>query len=63
MLCRDGIQNYKDQLNFQVVSGVKGNKKHFYKYIAAKKEIRELSGNQVMKNSEKLTEVISVFLN
>lgn len=54
---------FRIPLNFQVVTDMKGNKKHFCKYIAVKKKIGELSGNQLTNNLEKLTEVINVLFN
>ncbi|KAK4831483.1 LOW QUALITY PROTEIN: hypothetical protein QYF61_017984 [Mycteria americana] len=66
-LCREKIRRAKAQLEFNLATAVKGNKKCFYKYISNKRRAKEnlhplldAGGNTVTKDEER-AEVLNAF--
>ncbi|KAK4814369.1 hypothetical protein QYF61_017782 [Mycteria americana] len=66
-LCREKIRRAKAELELNLATAVKGNKKHFFKYISGKRRAKENlqplvdgGGNTVTKDEEK-AEVLNAF--
>jgi len=67
-LCREKIRRAKVQLELNLATAVKGNKKSFYKYISKKRRAKgnlhlllDAGGNIVTKNEEKAEVLNAIF--